>query len=66
MALIFRLLIGAGLFVLGVVMATHDYQLTQLFGHNDLAERYLGGGGTYSMWKLLGVVCIVGGLLYAL
>jgi hypothetical protein len=51
--------------VAGVGMMTHSYQLTQLFGYNSLAERYLGTGGTYSMWKLLGLLTIIGAFLYA-
>ncbi len=48
----------------GVAMLTHSYQLTHLFGYNSLAERYLGTDGTYSMWKILGALTIIGAVLY--
>ena len=55
-------------FVIGLSIGTglikYNYQLTQLFGHNSLAEQYLGNGGTYTMWKLLGVVVIIGTIVY--
>lgn len=50
------LILGLGV---GTVFVKYNYQLTQLFGHNSLAERYIGNGGTYTMWKLLGVVAIL-------
>jgi hypothetical protein len=43
---------------LGVALVKYSYQITQVFGHNSLAERYIGEGGTYTMWKLLGLVVI--------
>ena len=48
----------------GTYAITHNYQLTRLFGYNDYAERYLGTGGTYSMWKLIGVILIIGSVIY--
>jgi len=42
----------------GVVLIKYSYPLTQFFGHSELAERYLGSGGTYTMWKLLGLLAI--------
>lgn len=55
------LIVGIGL---GVSFMKYNYPLTQLFGFNSLAERYLGNGGTYSMWKLLGVLVIIGSIWY--
>lgn len=43
----------------GIIILRYHFQLTQLFGHNEYAERYIGSGGTYLMWKILGVVVIV-------
>lgn len=48
----------------GIGCMKYNYPLTQLFGFNSLAERYLGNGGTYSMWKLLGVLLIIGTIWY--
>jgi hypothetical protein len=49
---------------IGIFLMTHSYQVTQMFGHNSLAEQYLGTGGTYTMWKLLGTILIVAAVLY--
>ena len=49
---------------LGIYVMRSNYQLTRLFGYNDLAERYLGVGGTYSMWKLIGAIIVIGPLIY--
>lgn len=59
MGTIARLLIFFLGIALGTLFVRYSYQLTQLFGHNSYAERYIGDGGTYSMWKLLGLVVIV-------
>lgn len=48
----------------GVGLVKYSYPLTQLFGHNSLAERYLGTGGTYTMWKILGLLIITGVVWY--
>ncbi len=48
----------------GVSLMKYSFQLTQLFGHNSLAERYLGDGGTYSMWKILGVIVVIGSVIF--
>jgi len=49
----------------GTLLVKYSYPLTQLFGHNSLAERYLGDGGTYTMWKLIGIAGIAGTVWYA-
>jgi hypothetical protein len=49
---------------LGTACLKYNFQLTRLFGYNSLAEKYLGDGGTYSMWRLIGVVVIIGSLIY--
>lgn len=64
MAFVIKLLVIIIGPIAGVLMMRYNYQLTQLFGYNSLAERYLGQGGTYSMWKLLGLLAIFGSLFY--
>ena len=54
-----RILITVFMIALGVSMAKWSEPLTNMFGRNDLAERYLGAGGTYNMWKLVGVIFIL-------
>ncbi|MBI2589954.1 hypothetical protein HYW32_02960 [Candidatus Berkelbacteria bacterium] len=36
------------------------------FGTMDWAEKHLGPGGSYSAWKLFGVITIILGFLYAI
>jgi hypothetical protein len=48
----------------GTAFIKYNFQLTQLFGHNYYAEKYLGDGGTYLMWKLLGALVIVITVIY--
>lgn len=64
MDFIVRLIFGVVLTVVGVMLMRHNYQLTQLFGYNSYAERYLGSGGTYSMWKLIGLALVIGSIIY--
>lgn len=58
MDIILRILVLLIGLPLGIAFINYSYQLTQLFGHNSLAERYIGEGGTYTMWKLLGLFLI--------
>jgi hypothetical protein len=64
MAFAFKLLVLVAGFAVGTAFIKYNFQLTKLFGHNSLAERYLGEGGTYSMWKLLGVALIIIAIIY--
>jgi hypothetical protein len=64
MAVVIKILALFGGVIGGVLMMRYNYQLTQLFGYNSLAERYLGSGGTYTMWKLLGVLAILLAIWY--
>lgn len=59
-----KLIVLVAGFAIGTAFIKYNFQLTQLFGHNSLAERYLGEGGTYSMWKLLGVGLIIAAIIY--
>lgn len=60
MSVVAKLLIFVLGLGVGVGFIKYSYQLTQLFGHNSYAEQYIGSGGTYSMWKLLGLAAILG------
>ncbi|OGE80215.1 MAG: hypothetical protein A2660_00895 [Candidatus Doudnabacteria bacterium RIFCSPHIGHO2_01_FULL_45_18] len=52
--------------IIGFLLIRYTFQLTQWFGKVDWAEKYLGSGlaGTYSMYRLLGMLFIVLSLLY--
>lgn len=64
MALLVKILILIIGLTAGTVAIKYNYQLTHLFGYNSLAERYLGTAGTYTMWRLIGVVAIVVSVIY--
>ncbi|MEK7202489.1 MAG: hypothetical protein AAB669_03105 [Patescibacteria group bacterium] len=55
------LILGLGV---GTALVKYSFQLTQIFGHNSLAEQYLGNGGSYTMWKMLGLIIIFGSIWY--
>ena len=48
----------------GTAIIKYNYQLTHLFGYNSLAEKYLGTAGTYTMWRIFGVIIIVAAVVY--
>lgn len=66
MGIVLKFIILIAAIVLGISMMRYNYQLTQLFGHNYHAERYLGQGGTYTMWRLSGLAVIIGSIIYFL
>jgi hypothetical protein len=66
MIVIFKILALVAGIVVGTALMKYSFQLTQLFGHNSWAEKYLGDGGTYTMWKLLGIALIILAVIYAL
>lgn len=47
-----------------IVILKYTEALVRTFGTNDWAEQYLGSGGSYKMWKLIGVGVAIGGILY--
>ena len=55
--LILILLIAAGTLAL-----SQTFKIVGFFGHMDWAERYLGPGGSYLAWRILGVALIVGAI----
>ncbi len=64
MAFWFKLLILIAACLVGILMARYREWLVGAFGRNEYAERFLGSGGSYTMWWLLGVILIVGTLIY--
>ena len=52
--------------VIGVLLMKYTYQIVQYFGKVPWAEQYLRGGfgGTYFMYKLIGVLLVVLALFY--
>jgi len=64
MLIFYRLLLFAIFLVVGIYVIVKSEPMVRLFGHNDLAERYLGNGGSYTFWKLLGILLIILGALF--
>ena len=48
--------------ILGFVIEVKVFDIVRTFGHNEFAEHYLGSGGTYTGWRLLGLIGIGGGI----
>ena len=66
MGLVLKVIIALAGVIVGVICMKYNYQITQLFGYNDLAEKYLRAGGTYSMWRLIGLILVVASVIYVL
>jgi len=64
MDLVLKIIIALVGVIAGIACMRYNYQITQLFGYNDLAERYLRAGGTYSMWRLLGLILVIISVIY--
>ena len=64
MVILLRILVFIVCFAIGMGLIIKTEPWVNLVGHSNWAEEHIGGGGTYSMWKLIGVAIIIGGLLY--
>ena len=51
---------------IGVLVVWKTYQLVNIFGKIDWAERHLSGGlgGTYFLYKIIGIAVVVLSMLY--
>lgn len=59
--------IVAGLFgiPLGIIIIIYRYQLKQFTGDIAFAEHYLGSGGTYNFFALIGLAVSILSMMYA-
>jgi len=57
--LIFLVCVGAAILIL-----KYTEPLVRMIGKMNWAENSLGQGGTYTMWKLIAILLIVGSLVY--
>ena len=64
MLIFYRILLFLVLGAAGIYFIVRSEPMVRMFGHNDLAERYLGSGGSYTFWKLLGILFIILGALF--
>jgi hypothetical protein len=60
-----HLLIGIGLVVAGILMVKYTFAIMNMTGRQEWIEKYTGGGTTYSIFKLFGIVLVLVGLLFA-
>lgn len=54
---------GSLIIALGAIMVIKTSWFVENFGHSEWAEAHLGGGGSYLMYKLVGLVFIIGSLM---
>lgn len=60
-----RILVGLLVSILGFLMIVYRERLKGVTGDIGFAEQYLGGGGTYTFYLILGVVLFVMGLMWS-
>jgi len=63
MSFIARLLVLLAAIGLGILIERFTERIVNFVGYSGWAESKLGAGGTYTMWKLIGLIMIVGGVL---
>ena len=62
--MISQILLGLAAIILGIVGMKYNFQLVNITGNVGFAERYLGAGGTYALYKIVSLLLIVFGLLF--
>lgn len=50
--------------VISFVSLTYTYQMARTFGKMGWAERYFGEGGTYTVWKIIGIIAPAVAIVY--
>lgn len=63
MSLLFRLLLTAFMLGFGLLVLAKTKQFVDVVGKNEWGERYFGQGGTYTMWKVVGVLLCFGAII---
>ena len=59
-----RFLVSLFVFAVGFLLLKYSYQIYLFTGVIPSAEKIFGGGGTYTMFKLLGVIFVALSLLH--
>ena len=54
-----KILYAIGLLAGGYIVIRYTDPIVKLIGRIDWAEKYLGATGTYTVWKIAGLGCIV-------
>lgn len=52
--------------IIGLLIMKYAEPIVRTFGKSAWAEQHLGGGGSYTLWKLSGLAIIILGALYLL
>ncbi|MFC1651944.1 hypothetical protein ACFL24_02200 [Patescibacteria group bacterium] len=60
-----EIIISILLISLAVLMLVKNKKFVDFFGKNSWAERHLGGGGTYTLFKIIALALIFFTLLYS-
>ena len=60
-----RIILGIIVLLMGVGVIWKTRAIVGFFGHIEWAERKLGGGGTYLIYKTVGIILCIWGMLYA-
>ena len=63
MSFIARLLVLLAAIGLGILIERFTERIVNFVGYSGWAESKLGAGGTYTMWKLIGLLVIIAGVL---
>ena len=50
--------------VLGILFLVKTERIVFTVGHNSWAEKYLGAGGSYTMWKLIALFTFIFGIMF--
>jgi hypothetical protein len=59
-----HILIFLAILVGGIALFQYGFQIVKAFGTMPWAERAFGAGGSYTAWKIIGVVVIVGSIVF--
>lgn len=59
-----KFLVFVAAVIIALLIMKYTEPIVRLVGKNDLAEKYLGMGGTYTMWKLIALLIVIVALLY--
>ncbi len=58
-----RLILSIFLTILGIVVLKYTGRILRLFGLQQYLEEVSGGGGTVTMWKLIGIGLVIAAIL---
>ncbi len=61
-----RIIVGIFGIPLGFIIMIYRYQIKQFTGSIPWAEQYLGSGGTYNLYVIIGLIISMVSLMYAL